>query len=155
MWLHDQIAYLYNQAILCTTSEDTSHLCSFLIWPGEDSFLTSHLVVNLNLSIHSLRHLREENPTSGKWSYPFPLPRSSCGLSVTLQGRRHKKEKTYLARSLLRRVFPPNPCWWLPKALKRDTVCNCLRMIRPIWAILFFPGPQQKVLHRCKCRLPS
>lgn len=154
MWLHDQIAYLYNQAMLCSTSEDRSHPCSFLIWPGEDSF-----DIRFGDEFESKHPLtwasKEENLTSGKWSYPFPLPRSSCGLSVMLQGRRHKKEKTHLARSLLRRVFPPNPSWWLPKALKHDIACSCLRMIGPMWAILFFPGPWRKVLHTCKCRLPS
>lgn len=151
MWLHDKIAYLYNQAMLCPISEDRSHPCSFLIWCRGRVFSDIRFGDELESKHPLTQASKDENLTPGKWSYPFPLPRSTC----MLQGRRHRgKRKNHLARSLLRRLFPPNPCWWLPKALKHGIVCNCFRMIRPTWAILVFPGPRRKVLYTCKCLLP-
>lgn len=116
--------------------------------PGKDLFLTPGSVMNLNLSIHSLEHLKKRIWPQKNCPTLFSLYGSIYGQSVTLQGGWHRGKRNHLARSLLRRVLPPNPCWWLPKEW------SYLKMIRPMWAILFFPGPRRKFVHTCQCSLP-
>lgn len=88
---------------------------------------------------HHRSGIRGREYDFGKMILIFPSPQIQLWPVCTASGKvTQRKEKTPLARSLLRRVFPPNPRWWLPKASKHDILCNCLRMIRSMQAILFF-----------------
>lgn len=104
--------------------------------PREDSFLTSVWVMNLN---HRHLGISGRKYDFRKMILIFSSAQIQLWPACNTSGKvTQRKQKTPFTRSLLKRVFPPNPCWWLPKASKHDILCNYLRMIRSMQAILFF-----------------
>lgn len=96
------LAYLYNQDMFCTLSEDKP---SLLLLPGEDSGIRFG---DESESKHPLAWAgREEKMNSGKF---FPFPQIHLWPVCDALGKATpRKEKTCSARSLLGRVFPPTP----------------------------------------------